>query len=115
MVERANAACVQFEFTARESGFGIIHVEGNMSVRSESGSTVRSVSRQRSLQELPAYNDWDLLVRTSWVDADVAYKQIRKVRLIKGLLITGLFIFHGDYNFCIVLVSFYRKYLQIAS
>lgn len=52
-----------------------------MTARAESGNTVRSVSRQRPLLDLPAYNDWDLLVRTSWVDADVAYKQIRKVRL----------------------------------
>lgn len=57
-------------------------MEGKMTARSESGNTVRSVSRQRPVLELPAYNDWDLLVRTSWVDADAAYKQIRKVRLI---------------------------------
>lgn len=57
-------------------------MEGKMTARSESGNTVRSVSRQRPVIELPAYNDWDLLVRTSWVDADAAYTQIRKVRLI---------------------------------
>ena len=28
---------------------------------------------------LAAYSEWDLLTRTSWVDAEVAYTQIKKV------------------------------------